>query len=65
MPGLTGDAVAERARRVHPELPVLLMTASDGVELLDLPWAAVIRKPFDLDALIAALDGATLALQDA
>jgi len=37
------------------------MTASDGVELLDLPWAAVIRKPFDLDALIAALDSATLA----
>jgi len=61
MPGLTGDAVAERARRVHPELPVLLMTAFHGADVLDLPWAAVIRKPFNLDALVAALDSATLA----
>jgi DNA-binding response OmpR family regulator len=59
MPGLTGDAVAERARRVHPELPVLLMTASHGADVLDLPWAAVIRKPFDLAALVAALERAT------
>ena len=65
MPGLTGDAVAERARRVHPNLPVLLMTAFHGGDVLDVPWAAVIRKPFHLDALVAALDSATRAEQDA
>ena len=65
MPGLTGDAVAERARRVHPDLPVLLMTASHGVDVFDLPWTAVIRKPFDLAALVVALDSATGASRDA
>ena len=28
MPGISGDAVAERLLRVNPDLPVLLMTGS-------------------------------------
>ena len=60
MPGLSGDVVAERVRRIRPELPVLLMTAfHDGV-FLDQPWSAVIRKPFALDALVAAIERAAL-----
>ena len=61
MPGLTGDAVAERVRRIHPRLPMLLMTGFHGAaELRDDIWTAVIRKPFDPSALVAAVDTATL-----
>ena len=59
MPGLTGDHVAERVRRIHPNLPILLMTAYLAAEARNLPWAAVIRKPFDPWALVAAIDAAT------
>jgi DNA-binding response OmpR family regulator len=59
MPGLSGDAVARRVRRVHPELPVLLMTACHASDVSEQSWTAVIRKPFAIDALVAALDRAT------
>ena len=29
MPGISGDAVAERLRQIDPKLPVLLMTGAD------------------------------------
>jgi CheY-like chemotaxis protein len=58
MPGLSGDVVAERVRRIRPELPVLLMTASDDGVFLGQPWSAVIRKPFALDALVATVERA-------
>jgi CheY-like chemotaxis protein len=64
MPGLTGDAVAERVRRVHPKLPMLLMTAYHSVDVGNHLWAAVIRKPFDPWALVAAIDTATLPQLD-
>ena len=63
MPGLTGDAVAERVGRVHPGLPVLLMTALHSVDIGNHLWAAVIRKPFDPWVLVAAIDAATLTQQ--
>ena len=54
MPGISGDAVAERLVRIDPSLRVLLMTGSD------MPFAAgsglpVLRKPFSQDVLIAAV----------
>ena len=60
MPGLSGDIVAERVRRIRPELPILLMTAFDDGVFLDQPWSAVIRKPFTLDALVAAVERVAL-----
>lgn len=62
MPGLGGDVLAARARLVHVELPVLLMTASaDIAAASNVPWAAVIRKPFGIAALLEALDRAVTA----
>jgi CheY-like chemotaxis protein len=54
MPGISGDAVAERLLQIDPTLRVLLMTGSDQ------PFAAasglpVLRKPFPQDELIAAV----------
>jgi FixJ family two-component response regulator len=62
MPGLGGDALAARARLLHSELPVLLMTASaDIATASEVPWAAVIRKPFRIAALLDALDCSVMA----
>jgi CheY-like chemotaxis protein len=56
MPGISGDAVAHRLMRLHPDLPVLLMTGADN------DYAAgsglpVLRKPFSGDELIEAVRG--------
>jgi CheY-like chemotaxis protein len=60
MPGLNGDLVAERVWRVRPDLPVVLMTAFHDGAFIDQPWSAVVRKPFSLDALVAAVERAAL-----
>ena len=54
MPGISGDAVAERLRQLDPKLPVLLMTgASDDFTAgSGLP---VLRKPFPREELLAAV----------
>ena len=54
MPGISGDAVAERLRQIDPSLRVLLMTGSDEpfAEGSGLP---VLRKPFPEEELIAAV----------
>jgi CheY-like chemotaxis protein len=54
MPGISGDAVAERLLQINPKLRVLLMTGSDE------PFASgsglpVLRKPFPQEELIAAV----------
>src|SRR5262249_51450700 len=54
MPGISGDAVAERLRQIDPSLRVVLMTGSDE------PFGAasglpVLRKPFPQDERIAAV----------
>ena len=54
MPGVSGDAVAERLRAIDPTLRILLMTGSDE------PFAAgsglpVLRKPFPQEELVEAV----------
>jgi CheY-like chemotaxis protein len=54
MPGMSGDAVAERLRQIVPGLHVLLMTGSCG------GFAAgsghpVLRKPFPQEELLEAV----------
>jgi CheY-like chemotaxis protein len=54
MPGMSGDAVAERLQQIVPGLPVLLMTGSSGgfAAGTGLPF---IRKPFPQEELLAAV----------
>jgi CheY-like chemotaxis protein len=54
MPGISGDAVADRLRQVDPTLPVLLMTGADGnfAAGTGLP---VLRKPFPQEQLLEAV----------
>ncbi len=54
MPGMSGDAVAQRLRQVEPRLPVLLMTGADDAfaKGAGLP---VLRKPFPHEELVDAV----------
>ena len=54
MPGMSGDAVAERLQLIVPGLPVLLMTGSKGgfAAGSGLPF---IRKPFAQEELVEAV----------
>ncbi|WP_179379068.1 hybrid sensor histidine kinase/response regulator [Jannaschia marina] len=59
MPGLTGGALAARARAAAPDLPILVITAlarrlSDP-RVTDDPGTRVLPKPVDLEALLRAL----------
>ena len=54
MPGISGDAVAERLLRVDPTLRVLLMTGSDEAFAAG-SGLPVLRKPFPEEDLIAAV----------
>jgi DNA-binding response OmpR family regulator len=54
MPGISGDAVAQRLRQVAPELPVLLMTGSDDAFAAG-SGLPVLRKPFPGEELLAAV----------
>jgi two-component system C4-dicarboxylate transport response regulator DctD len=54
MPGISGDAVAERLRRVDPDLPVLLMTGADCGFAAGAGFP-VLRKPFPREALVEAV----------
>jgi DNA-binding NtrC family response regulator len=53
MPGISGDAVAERLLRVNPDLPVLLMTGS--AEFATASGLPVLQKPFPQEELVAAV----------
>ena len=52
MPGISGDAVAERLRQVDPTLPVLLMTGADG-DFASGSGLPILRKPFPQEELVA------------
>ena len=54
MPGISGDAVAERLLRIDPSLRVLLMTGSDEAFAAG-SGLPVLRKPFPQETLIAAV----------
>ncbi len=56
MPGLSGRAVAARAREARPGLPVVLITGHAAPEAADPVFAAVVPKPFDLARMRDALE---------
>jgi CheY-like chemotaxis protein len=55
MPGVSGDATAERLRAEHPGLPVLLMTGDYGRQFVAGASVPVLRKPFAPEDLVAAV----------
>jgi DNA-binding response OmpR family regulator len=55
MPGVSGDAIAERLRRTNPGLPVLLMTGDYGEQFVVDVGAPVLRKPFAPEELVRAV----------
>jgi CheY-like chemotaxis protein len=55
MPGISGDAVADRLRLLKPELPILLMTGDAGVPFVATSEARVLRKPFRHEDLVDAV----------
>jgi len=62
MPGMTGLALAQRARQLRPDLPVLLYTGFgeglDDTEVMRAGVRAVLRKPVDRTELRSALAAA-------
>lgn len=60
LPGMSGLELIRRARRLHPTLRVVLMSAfgepKDIVEAMRLGADDFLPKPFDLDAFLALLD---------
>jgi DNA-binding NtrC family response regulator len=54
MPGLNGPELAAEARRLHPELRIVLTSAYPSVES-DAGIAAFLRKPIDIEQLHALL----------
>ena len=58
MPGISGDAVAERLRQLSPGLPVLLMTGADEDYAVG-SGLPMLRKPFPQDELLAAVERLT------
>ena len=65
MPGMTGLALAQRARDLRPDLPVLLYTGFgeglDDTEVMRAGVRAVLRKPVDRTELRSALAAALAA----
>jgi CheY-like chemotaxis protein len=57
MPGISGDAVADRLRRLYPELPIVLMTGDAGVPFVATADAPVLRKPFRHEELVDTIRG--------
>jgi CheY-like chemotaxis protein len=61
MPGMTGAEVAKIIGRTHPKLPIIFMTGyADAAALEPIlgRQAMVLRKPFRIDELGFALNGA-------
>jgi DNA-binding response OmpR family regulator len=55
MPGVSGDATAQRLRVEHPGLPVLLITGDYGDQFVAGQTLPVLRKPFAPEELVAAV----------
>ena len=56
MPGMSGDALAERLRLKSPGLPILLVTGLQGEPFIAGSAVPVLRKPFPPDQLVAAVN---------
>jgi CheY-like chemotaxis protein len=54
MPGISGDAVAERLQLISPGLPVVLMTGGDE-SFAAASGLPVLRKPFPHEELLDAV----------
>jgi DNA-binding response OmpR family regulator len=54
MPGISGDAVAERVQLIAPGLPVVLMTGAD-TNFAAGAGLPVLRKPFPHEELLATV----------
>lgn len=56
MPGMDGVEVIRRTKEIHPELPVVMMTAyatvENAVEAMKIGALDYLMKPFDIEALI-------------
>src|SRR5438067_12227327 len=52
MPGVSGDAIAERLRRTNPGLPVLLMTGDYGELFVVDGHAPVLGTPLEAEDLV-------------
>ncbi|MGV3619934.1 MAG: response regulator, partial [Archangium sp.] len=56
MPDLTGLRLLESARRVDPDVPMVLMTGAPSMEsaidAIDLGVRKYLRKPFDVDVFV-------------
>ena len=57
MPSLATGSPCSCARS-SPIFPIVLMTAADRPPAADSLWAAVVRKPFGIDHLLAAVEAA-------
>ena len=55
MPGVSGDAIADRLRQTNPKLPVLLMTGDYGTQFVVDASAPVLHKPFAPEDLVRAV----------
>ena len=55
MPGISGDAIAERLHQIDPALPVLLMTGDSGDAFAAGARLPVLHKPFSHEDLITAV----------
>jgi two-component system, OmpR family, alkaline phosphatase synthesis response regulator PhoP len=55
MPGVSGDAIADRLRQTNPSLPVLLVTGDYGTQFVVDAAAPVLRKPFAPEELVRAV----------
>jgi CheY-like chemotaxis protein/predicted regulator of Ras-like GTPase activity (Roadblock/LC7/MglB family) len=61
MPGLSGTDLIVSARRDHPRLPVIVMTAfrtPDVHRIINLPFTGFLEKPFEFERLLELVDEA-------
>jgi CheY-like chemotaxis protein len=57
MPGMTGGETARRARQLQPDLPIVFISGhTDAMADLAMGHAAVMRKPFEPERLLACID---------
>jgi PAS domain S-box-containing protein len=64
LPGMSGDVLARKARARRPELPVIFASGYDLPSFAvddDVAGMTILRKPYDIDALRAAVIDATKA----